>query len=148
MIRSFGLGFIFIPVSVLALSDLPDDQRGNGTGLFNLTRELGGSIGTALMGMLVTDGIKRNASHLSESVTVYNPIAQEQMRAMSGSVGSQTFTRGGVAEGVMAMKVSREAMVLSFEQGFRFVAFAMLLGVILVLLLKRPKSVAAVSGAH
>ena len=32
MIRSFGLGFIFIPVSVLALSDLPDAQRGNATG--------------------------------------------------------------------------------------------------------------------
>ncbi len=57
LIRSTGLAFIFIPVSVLALSNLPDAQRGNGTGLFNLTRELGGSIGTAIMGMLVTDGI-------------------------------------------------------------------------------------------
>jgi len=45
MIRSLGLGFIFIPVSVMALSDLPNEQRSNATGLFNLTRELGGSLG-------------------------------------------------------------------------------------------------------
>src|SRR5213078_2985060 len=50
MIRSFGLAFVFIPVSVAALSDLPLAQRGNATGLFNLTRELGGSLGTAWMG--------------------------------------------------------------------------------------------------
>ncbi len=148
MIRSFGLGFVFIPVSVVALSDLPDNQRGNGTGLFNLTREFGGSIGTALMGMLVTDGIKRHASYLSENVTVYNPLAQEQMQSLARTVGAQTFQRTGVDVGMMAMKVSREAMVLSFEQGFRFVAFAMLLGLGLVLVLKRAKPGVDVGGAH
>lgn len=49
LVRAIGLAFIFIPVSVAALSDLPADQRGNATGLFNLTRELGGSLGTALI---------------------------------------------------------------------------------------------------
>jgi DHA2 family multidrug resistance protein len=148
MIRSFGLGFIFIPVSVLALSDLPDRQRGNGTGLFNLTRELGGSIGTALMGMLVTDGIKRNASYISESVNVYNPLVQDQMRSVTGTIGTQTFTSSGTAEAVMASKVTREAMVLSFEHGFRVVAAAVIVGIVLVLLLKRPKQGVQVEGAH
>jgi DHA2 family multidrug resistance protein len=143
MVRSFGLGFIFIPVSVIALSDLPDAQRGNATGLFNLTRELGGSIGTALMGMLVTDGVKRNASYLSESVTLYNPLAQEQLRSIAGTVGSQT-----AAQSVMALKVNQQAMVLSFEHGFRVVAVAIALGLVLVLLLKKPKPGVAISGAH
>ncbi len=49
-VRSVSMGFIFIPISMLALSDLPNEIRGNATGLFNLTRELGGSIGTAWMG--------------------------------------------------------------------------------------------------
>src|SRR6185436_5426274 len=69
MIRSFGLGFIFIPVSMLALSGLGPAQRGNATGLFNLTRELGGSLGTALMGMLVSNDIKRVSSYLGENVS-------------------------------------------------------------------------------
>jgi hypothetical protein len=49
---------------------------------------------------------------------------------------------------MMAMKVGREAMVLSFEQGFRFVALTMLAGLVLVLLLKPAKPGVDVSAAH
>src|SRR5215470_3479522 len=68
-IRSLGLGFIFVPLAVVALSDLPAAQRGNAAGLFNLTRELGGSIGTAFMGFLVERGSHIHATYLAESVT-------------------------------------------------------------------------------
>jgi DHA2 family multidrug resistance protein len=148
MIRSFGLGFIFIPVSVMALSDLPPASRGNATGLFNLTRELGGSLGTALMGMLVSDDIKRFGSYLSENVTVYNPIAQDQLRQFAGNVGSQTFQRELVGETLLRMKVQVQAMVLSFENGFRWTALAMALGLVLILLLKKPQPGVEVGGAH
>jgi DHA2 family multidrug resistance protein len=149
MIRSFGLGFIFIPVSVIAFSDLPPNQRGNATGLFNLTRELGGSLGTALMGMLVADDIKRFGSYLSENVTIYNPIVQEQLRQSTASVGANTFQRELVGESLLMMKVRTQAMVLSFENGFRWVAFTMALGFILVMLLKKPSATGgAPAGAH
>jgi DHA2 family multidrug resistance protein len=148
MIRSFGLGFIFIPVSVLALSDLPPSQRGNGTGLFNLTRELGGSLGTALMGMQVADDIKRFGSYLSENVTPYNPQVQDQLRQTANNVGAFTYQKQMVGESILAMKVNTQAMVLSFENGFRWTAFAMSLGFILVLLLKKPKTTAVPLDAH
>jgi DHA2 family multidrug resistance protein len=148
MIRSFGLGFIFIPVSIAALSDLPASQRGNATGLFNLTRELGGSLGTALMGMLVSDDIKRFGSRLAEHVTVYDPIVQEQMRQLGGNVGALTFQRELVAESLLQLKVTTQAMVLSFENGFRYTALAMACGFVLVLLLKKPAAAADVGGAH
>jgi DHA2 family multidrug resistance protein len=148
MIRSFGLGFIFIPVSVMALSDLSPSARGNATGLFNLTRELGGSLGTALMGMQVSDDIKRFGSYLSENVTPYNPLAQDQLRQFANNVGAQTFQRDLVGETLLRMKVQTQAMVLSFENGFRWTALAMGLGLFLVLLLKRPTPGVEVSGAH
>jgi len=148
MIRSLGLGFIFIPVSVLALSDLPAHQRGSATGLFNLTRELGGSLGTALMGMLVSDDMKRFGSYLSENVNVYNPLVQENLSQTAMTVGSQTFQRDLVAESLLELKVANQAMVLSFENGFRWTALAMALGVVLVFLLKRPQGGAAPVDAH
>jgi DHA2 family multidrug resistance protein len=149
MIRSLGLGFIFIPVSVIALSGITPSQRGNATGLFNLTRELGGSLGTALMGMLVSDDMKRFGSYLSERVDPYNPLVQEQLRQTANTLGSQTFQRDLVAEAMLKLKVANQAMVLSFENGFRWTAFAMGLGVLLVLILKRPKpGVAAAADAH
>jgi DHA2 family multidrug resistance protein len=147
-LRSLGLGFIFIPVSMVALSDLAPEQRGNATGLFNLTRELGGSFGTALMGMLVSDGVKIHASYLSEAITPENPLVQSQLRQLAGSVGAQTYQSELVAETLLAARVKTQAMVLSFQSGFRWVAFAMAISLVLVLLLKKPKSSLAVAGAH
>lgn len=148
MIRSAGLGFVFIPVSVLALSEVPAAQRGNATGLFNLTRELGGSVGTALMGMLVTDGIKRNSSYLAEHVVPGSPVVEEQMNAAARTLGTQTVTRDLVGESIMKMRVTREAMVLSFDQSFRVVACSIALGLVLVLFLRKPKGAVDVAGAH
>lgn len=149
MIRSLGLGFIFIPVSVLALSDLPGPQRGNATGLFNLTRELGGSLGTALMGMTVADDIKRFGSYLSEHVTPYSSLVQEQLALSAHNLGAYTYQRGLVGESILKLKVSTQAMVLSFENGFRWTAFAMALGFLLIAFLKKPQpGVAAPVDAH
>ena len=148
MIRSFGLGFIFIPVSVLALSGLAPEQRGNATGLFNLTRELGGSFGTALMGMLVSDGVKINGAHLAEAITPYNPIVQSQLGQLASSVGSQTYNAQLAAQTLLQARVSTQALVLSFESGFRWVALTIALSLLLVPLLKKPKAGAALAGAH
>ncbi|HXK16970.1 MAG TPA: hypothetical protein VNG33_04180, partial [Polyangiaceae bacterium] len=142
------LGFIFIPVSVMALSSLSASQRGNATGLFNLTRELGGSLGTALMGMLVTNDIKRFGSYIGENVYASNPLVQERIAVLSSSLGSQTSQRDLVAETVLKLRVTTQAMVQSFENGFRWTALAMSLGLILILLLKRPTPGVSVEGAH
>jgi MFS transporter, DHA2 family, multidrug resistance protein len=148
LVRSAGLGFIFIPVTMVALSDLSPEKRGNATGLFNLTRELGGSLGTALMGVLITNGIKRNGSYLSESVNVYNPVTQEQLAGLSGNVGNRTYSSQLVGESILKLKVTVQAMVLSFESGFRVVALAIALGFALLLLLKKPQPNVKIEGAH
>ena len=138
LIRSLGLGFIFIPVSVAALSDLPQHQRGNATGLFNLTRELGGSLGTAWMGTVVANGIARHSSNLGEHVNIYDSTSQMQL-AMHGAIDPIL----GIAN-----QVHTQAMVLSFEDGFRLTTIAILCGLFMVALLKKPKPGPAPAGAH
>jgi hypothetical protein len=54
------------------------------------------------------------------------------------TVGAHTFQRELVGESLLKLKVTTQAMVLSFENGFRWTALAMALGVFLVVLLKRP----------
>jgi DHA2 family multidrug resistance protein len=138
LVRSLGLGFIFIPVSVAALSDLPMAQRGNATGLFNLTRELGGSLGTAWMGTVVANGIARHSSQLGEHITIYD--APTQMRlAMHGAIDPILAIHGQVVV---------NSMVLSFEDGFRLTTLAILCGVFMVAMLKKPKAGPAPAGAH
>jgi len=140
VIRSFGLAFVFVPVSIAALSDLPLAQRGNATGLFNLTRELGGSLGTAWMGKIVADGITTHSSQLGEHVSPYSPLVQE---AWLGALG-----RSMDPVSALASRVSREAMVISFNDGFRVTMLAIGLGIVMVLLLKRARPQGAPGGAH
>jgi MFS transporter, DHA2 family, multidrug resistance protein len=142
LVRSLGLVFVFVPVSVAALSNLPPEQRGNATGLFNLTRELGGSLGTAWMGKIVADGIANHSAQLSEHISPYDPITQEQWFGIA--------RRGMDAAGTLMGRVTKEAMVLSFEDGFRITMTVIGLGIVMVMLLKKPAATAggAPSGAH
>jgi DHA2 family multidrug resistance protein len=140
-VRAVGLAFVFIPVSVAALSDLSPAQRGNATGLFNLTRELGGSLGTAWMGKLVADGIVGHTANLATHVTPYDPLVQERLSMLAG--------RGLPAEAVLDAQVRVQAMVMSFEDGFRITMAAILMGVFLVMLMRRAKPTAGMpAGAH
>jgi len=148
LVRAVGLSFVFIPASILALSDLDPRERGNATGLFNLTRELGGSIGTAWMGMVVTNGVKAHGTALAAHVTAFDPIVQDQMRTMAAVVGPRTPTGSILPEALLQLRVAGQALVLSFEDGFRLAAIAMALGLLAVAIMKRPKTGVAPSGAH
>jgi MFS transporter, DHA2 family, multidrug resistance protein len=141
LIRSLGLGFVFIPVSIVALSDLPVAQRGNATGLFNLTRELGGSLGTAWMGKVVADGIATHTAQIGVHVSQFDPTTQEQW--------SMLVHRGLDPVAMLAGRVQLQGMVMSFEDGFRLTTIAIGLGIVMVAVLKRPPKVGgAPSGAH
>ncbi|MCE9575406.1 MAG: DHA2 family efflux MFS transporter permease subunit [Deltaproteobacteria bacterium] len=140
LVRAVGLAFIFIPVSVASLSDIPADQRGNATGLFNLTRELGGSLGTAWMGKVVADGMATHGAQIAEHVSAYSPEVQDRLLQLRG---------GGLpAEAILDLKVKGQALVLSFEDGFRIAMVAILFGLALLMLMKKPRAGASVSGAH
>ena len=143
LIRSLGLVFVFIPVSVASLSDLPLAQRGNATGLFNLTRELGGSLGTAWMGKVVADGIATHSSRLFEHVTPFDTASQDQWMSL--------LKRGMDPAVALLGRVTREAMVMSFEDGFRLTMTTIACGLFMIMLLKKskpPAPGAEPSGAH
>ncbi|WP_164003122.1 MFS transporter, partial [Pyxidicoccus caerfyrddinensis] len=84
-IRACSMGFIFVPLSVMALSNLRPDQRGNAAGLFNLTRELGGSIGTAWMSSALNRLTKVNTTALTSHVDPYSQVTQEQLAALKAT---------------------------------------------------------------
>lgn len=147
-VRSLSLAFVFIPISVVALSDIPAPQRGNATGLFNLTRELGGSIGTAWMGLLVDRSTTRNAAYLAENITPYSPLTQETIGAVRGSLATQTYSAELVPESILAFKVKLQALVLAFQSGFLNATVVFLSCLVLLLFLKKPKPGPAAPGAH
>ncbi|MFL5346875.1 MAG: DHA2 family efflux MFS transporter permease subunit [Hyalangium sp.] len=148
-IRACSMGFVFVPMSVIALSDLKPEQRGNGAGLFNLTRELGGSIGTAWMSSALSSSAKLNTTLLTSHVDAYSQVVQEQLAGMQGQFAGRVFDPTGAAYGVLNLRITTQALVRAFNANFTTLAvlFACSLG--LVLLLKRPgANVKIEGGAH
>ena len=141
-VRSLGLGFCFVPLSVVALSGLKPSERGSAAGLFNLTRELGGSIGTAWMSTLITNSTHQFRSDLARYADPYNPLFQEQLRQAQGAlVRLPDPIQSGYA--LMAARLDTQALVRAFNSGFLMLAAAFALSLLLVLLLRKPKGNAA-----
>ena len=68
IIRGFGLGFMFIPLSTIALNDIARDKMAQATGLFNTIRQIGGSFGVAILGTLLTRRVILHTELFSEAV--------------------------------------------------------------------------------
>lgn len=147
-IRSLGLGFIFVPLSVVALSNLPPTQRGNAAGLFNLTRELGGSIGTALMSFQLDRSTKMYASYLGEKVNAWDSNTLDALGAMRGAF-SGMYDPMGTAYTALSGRITVQALVRAFNDGFMQLVFVFFLGIGLVFLIKKAQPGApAPAGAH
>src|SRR5207249_10484477 len=81
--RGVGLGLIFVPLTNLALADLPMSRIPNGTGLFNLMRQLGGSVGIALSATLVQRFTAIHRADLAANVTLYSEATRERLGAIT-----------------------------------------------------------------
>src|SRR5947207_11042757 len=84
--RGVGLGLIFVPLTNLALADLPMSKIPNGTGLFNLMRQLGGSVGIALSARLVQRFTAIHRGDLMASVTAYAEATRERLPQITNAL--------------------------------------------------------------
>jgi DHA2 family multidrug resistance protein len=138
-IRACGLGFIFAPLNVTALSDLPATQRGNAAGLFNLTRELGGSIGTAWMSTMLDRHAKEHFTGLASHVTIYDPTTMDQLAQLQASVAGRVPDARAAGISIIGLRMSAQSLIRGFDQGFLQLAVAFAAAVVLVVLLRRPR---------
>ena len=75
ILRGVGLGFIFVPLTGAAVADLRPDQLAQGTGLFNLSRQLGGSFGIAVTATLLTRFTEQSREALLPHLAASSPAA-------------------------------------------------------------------------
>jgi DHA2 family multidrug resistance protein len=147
-LRAFGLPFIFVPLSVLSLSNVSNERRPNATGLFNLTRELGGSIGTAWMSTLLDHVGREQAAYLGEHVTATSAATSDAIAAAQHGPLATVADPAMAAIASLAGRVQGQAMIRAFEQSFAWATVVFLTGLVIVLLIERPRSDVKVEGAH
>jgi len=138
IISGFAMGFIFVPLTTMAMGRLANEQMGNASGVFNLMRNTGGSIGIATMTTMLARGSQIHQATLTQHVNPYDPIVQQRIqeiaRALPGGAGVEQ------AYGLVYGMVVRQAMVLSYIDNFRMLAFLCFLCVPAVFLFKRVKA--------
>jgi len=148
--RGVGLGLIFVPLTNLALADLPMSRIPNGTGLFNLMRQLGGSVGIALSATLLQRFTAIHKADLAANVTAYAAATQERLAAISNALigrGELPALAQTKAIGVLNGIVTTQALMLSFEQLFLLFGSAFVLSLPLLLLMHKSKGLPGGGGA-
>jgi len=143
LLRASGMAFIFIPVSGLAIARIPTQDLGDATGLFSLTRELGGSVGTAILATLITRQTVVHQVQFASTVTSFSTVATARLAGTSAALGA---TFGDTARGANAAYASlsgslaRQALILAFNDAFAFACCIAVGMLVLVLFMQKPTS--------
>lgn len=113
LVRGAGMAFLFVPINAVVLGQFRGPSLGQVAGLMNLLRQLGGSIGIALIGFLLERNAHQNFADLSARVSSLNPVTQGALRAMGVADLSQVPER---TLKLLAWKMDQEVYLMSFTQ--------------------------------
>jgi DHA2 family multidrug resistance protein len=150
LITGFGLSFIFVPISTAAYGTLRNDQIGNASGLFNLMRNIGGSIGISIAQTLLT---RRSDVHQNEILNSV-PMSGQQFEnsinnarhALANSFGPANTL--APAQATLYQQLGRQASLWAFVDVFRWLSLLCFVCIAFVWLLRKVKPGKAPAGAH
>jgi DHA2 family multidrug resistance protein len=131
LLQGVGLGFVFVPLGTVAFGTLARALRTQGTGLFNLMRNIGASIGISMMSYLLVRNSATEQAALVEHITPYRQVVRDYAHQLN------LATFGGRA--VLAQTVTAQAEAVAFIDNFKLMMYVSLLAIPLVILVQRPR---------
>ncbi len=139
VVMSIGLGMVFIPLTTLSLSSTPKEEMGNATAIFNLVRNLGGSVGVAFAATILSRGSQIHQAHLSEHITPFdldywNAANQSAGHLVRQGMDAVSAQQGGAA--VIYNEMLRQAYMMSFNDLFYILTILMICLLPFVLLIR------------
>jgi DHA2 family multidrug resistance protein len=133
VLQGFGLGFVFTPLSTITFSTLPRNILTQGTAIFSLMRNIGGSIGISIVVALLAENTQVVHSRLVEHLRPDNPLAQAPYLAAPFSL----TTPAGVA--ALNAEATRQAAMVAYIDDFKLMMLIVILAAPLILLLRKPR---------
>ena len=144
-INGFGGGFVFVPLTTLTMALLRKQEIGNAAGIYNLVRNIGGSIGIAALTAFLVRGSQAHQQYLGANLTASSPGASNAIAGLGGRfgvLGADTATAHSEALGMLYRNLQQQAAVLAYADNFRLLGYLSLACIPLVLLLVRPRHAA------
>lgn len=154
IVRGFGSVMMFMPLSIATLGPLAKKDIAAGAGFYSLTRQLGSSIGIALITTMLARRQAEHRSVLVEHITDFRPQVGERMDLLTGAFAQHsgsTHVAHDQALGLLDRIVSGQALLLSYEDIFTYVALLFIVTLPLLFLLggKQGKDASdAAASAH
>jgi len=138
ILRGCSLMLCMVPINNLALGTLPPSRLKNASGLFNLTRNLGGAVGLAVINTILTDRGALHYAQLSENVRWGNPEAQDLMATMTKNFASHGLDGPTTALSKISGMVHQQASLLSFMDVFYILTLLFASLAVFAILMRKP----------
>jgi DHA2 family multidrug resistance protein len=149
LLRGVGQMLAMMPLNQASMAAVDAQDAGDAAGLYNMARNLGGSVGLALLGTLIDRRTDYHDAMLRETITANSALGQEHLAANAAGFFAQTGDMVHAqlqATAQLAAEIARQASVMTFSETFYALGIALLLCVPLALLLKQPTGFS--SGGH
>jgi MFS transporter, DHA2 family, multidrug resistance protein len=139
VVQGAGLGFLFVPLSAATLSTLPLADRTEGAGLYNLSRNIGSSVGISVVNSLVTRNTQVNHAAIVQSVTPINRGFEDAAVAHAWS----PLTAAGRA--ALDAVITQQAQIIAYIDDYKFLMIATLAVLPLLVVFRKPRTASASS---
>jgi DHA2 family multidrug resistance protein len=143
MIQSAGLAFLFVPINTAAYAYLPRDKNNAASGLMNLARNIGGSVGISFVTTMLDRRAQHHQSQLSSRLYHGNSAFQGAVQGLAGVMHSHGYSSPDASLHAYAMvqnMVIRQATMLAYIDNFKLLAVAILCMIPLVFLMKKTRA--------
>jgi len=152
VVMGIGLAFLFVPLATAMASFMPREKIGTATGIFNLMRNIGGSLGIAMMTTLLARRQQFHQGRLVENLSSYSIRFQQmtkQVVARLTTSGHPPLIAQKQATALVYSSVLREASAMSFIDCFWLLGVGMIAIMPMILMMRKPpRQVGPPSGAH
>ncbi|GGA74877.1 EmrB/QacA family drug resistance transporter [Edaphobacter acidisoli] len=150
LITGFGLSFVFVPINTAAYGTLRNEQIGNASGLFNLMRNVGGSIGISLASTLLVRRADVHQTLIAGSVPRTGQNFQNSLTGATHALSSYfgKANDGHPAAALLYEQLQRQALSWAFVDVFRWLSLLSFGCIIIVWLFKKVKPGRGPAGAH
>jgi DHA2 family multidrug resistance protein len=142
IVQSAGMPFLFVPISAVAFAYIPKERTNYATGLFNLARNVGGSLGIATVTTMLARRALFHQQRLVEHLTPYDAGYRDALRGLAQMIhmrGASLPDAGAQAQGMIYGSVLRSSGMLAFADAFAMMAVVFLTVIPLMLLMKKVR---------
>ncbi|HEY0493648.1 MAG TPA: MFS transporter, partial [Candidatus Dormibacteraeota bacterium] len=132
-VQGAGLGFLFVPLTTVTFATLPAEKRGDGTGLYNLSRNIGSAVGISAVTALLTENTQANHAEIASYITPYNRLLQHPV--IAHALNPLTLAGRSALDGMVTL----QATIIAYIDDFKLMMILSLAAMPLLLLLRKPK---------